>query len=219
VRDPHRAGDRHEARHEAAVEALGGTPEGIRRPPTSPLRRVVPRSVARRVEQFDAAADAAFDHLRGRPAADRLFYSASALGDFSLIWHLIGTARALTAERRVAEAVRLTAALGVETVLVNVLIKSLFRRSRPAWDQHRPHNLRRPLSSSFPSGHATSGFLSARLLSHDDPAWPLYYAIAVVVASSRVHVRIHHASDVVAGAAIGLALGEIARRVAPLPRG
>ena len=33
---------------------------------------------------------------------------------------------------------------------------------------------------------------------------PLWYGIAAAVAASRVHVRIHHGSDVVAGAAIGL---------------
>jgi undecaprenyl-diphosphatase len=47
---------------------------------------------------------------------------------------------------------------------------------------------------------------------------PLWYGIAAAVAASRVHVRIHHGSDVVAGAAIGLGLGAVARRVWPLPR-
>jgi undecaprenyl-diphosphatase len=54
------------------------------------------------------------------------------------------------------------------------------------------------------------------LLRDGDPWWPLYYAIAVVVASSRIHVKIHHASDVVAGSAIGAALGELARRLLPV---
>ena len=48
-----------------------------------------------------------------------------------------------------------------------------------------------------------------------DPLWPLYYALAVVVASSRVYVRIHHASDVVAGAALGVGLGALANQVWP----
>jgi membrane-associated phospholipid phosphatase len=42
---------------------------------------------------------------------------------------------------------------------------------------------------------------------------PLWFAIAAVVASSRVFVRIHHASDVVGGAFVGLGLGAIAKRV------
>ena len=55
------------------------------------------------------------------------------------------------------------------------------------------------------------------LLSDDDVLWPLYYTVAAVVAASRVHVRIHHASDVVAGAALGTAFGLVARRIYPLP--
>jgi membrane-associated phospholipid phosphatase len=37
-----------------------------------------------------------------------------------------------------------------------------------------------------------------------------------LVASSRVYTRMHHTSDIVAGAALGVALGTIARRVLPL---
>ena len=36
--------------------------------------------------------------------------------------------------------------------------------------------------------------------------------VAAVVATSRAYVRIHHASDVVGGAAVGLALGKLAVR-------
>jgi undecaprenyl-diphosphatase len=76
-----------------------------------------------------------------------------------------------------------------------------------------------PRTSSFPSGHATSAFCAAALLSDGDPTWaPLYYTLAVIVAWSRVHVKIHHASDVVAGIAIGVALGELSRHITPLPK-
>ncbi len=44
-----------------------------------------------------------------------------------------------------------------------------------------------------------------------------WWAVALVVASSRIHVRIHHASDIVAGAALGTVLGLIARRLWRLP--
>jgi len=37
------------------------------------------------------------------------------------------------------------------------------------------------------------------------------------VASSRVYVKIHHPSDVVAGAVLGVALAQVAKRVWPLP--
>jgi undecaprenyl-diphosphatase len=171
----------------------------------------------RRVAEFDARVDALFDPLRGHPIPDGLFYAASELGDFSLIWLILGAVRGLRSERDWHAAVRVGLGLGAESLLVNVGIKSLFRRTRPPWDVDRPMHIRRPRTSSFPSGHATSAFAAAGLLSEDDPLWPLYYGIAVVVATSRVYVRIHHASDVLAGIPIGVALGRLGRRLAPLP--
>ncbi|MHB8671896.1 MAG: phosphatase PAP2 family protein [Acidimicrobiales bacterium] len=167
--------------------------------------------------RFDLAADRALDSLRGHPAADRLFYLASELGDFGLIWLILGALRGLRGGRDWNAALRIAAGLGLESVLINVVVKSLFRRSRPPWEVDRPHPLRRPRTSSFPSGHATSAFSAAALLADGDDLGPLYYAVAVVVATSRVYVRIHHASDVVGGVAIGVILGQLGRRLVPLP--
>jgi undecaprenyl-diphosphatase len=172
-----------------------------------------------RVKEFDDRVDTAFDALRGNARADRLFYAASELGDFSLIWHLVGAARGLTSNRRADEAIRLSLVLGAESLLINGVVKSFFRRRRPEWlsETPRPHRLRRPRSSSFPSGHASAAFAAATLLAEDDPLWPLYYAAAAFVASSRTYVKIHHASDVVAGAAAGVLIGRTARKVWPKP--
>jgi len=70
-------------------------------------------------------------------------------------------------------------------------------------------------TSSFPSGHATSAFTAATLLA-GGPATPLWYGLAASVAASRVYTRMHHTSDIVAGAALGVALGTIAQRLVPL---
>lgn len=167
-----------------------------------------------RVAAFDARVDALVDRIRGHKLADRAFYMASELADFSLLWHLVGVARGLTGEKRANQAIRLSVVLAGESVLVNGVIKSFFRRTRPEWTSElaRPHHLRTPLSSSFPSGHASAAFTAAALLSDDDPLWPLYYAAAAFVASSRTYVKIHHASDVLAGVATGMVLGRVARR-------
>jgi membrane-associated phospholipid phosphatase len=205
---------------DAAVEALGGTPASLQREPASPVRFVLPKPLSRQVGRFDHAVDGLFErHLRGRPAPDKVFYAASALGDFSLLWHLVATARALRSEADERGSARLAAALAVESLAVNWGVKSLFRRARPEWEQHRPRTLRKPRTSSFPSGHASSGFLAASLLAHRSRAPLAWYGLAAVVASSRVHVRIHHASDVVGGALLGLAVGRLVRRVWPLREG
>ncbi|CAN5587790.1 hypothetical protein BH20ACT2_BH20ACT2_12260 [soil metagenome] len=184
-----------------------------------PTRAVLPRPLRRRVAAFDRRVDRGFDHLRGRPAADRLFYVASELGDFSLLWLLLGAERGVRSEAEADAAVRLVGCLAAESLLVNGLIKSVFARTRPPWEQTRPHGLRRPRSSSFPSGHASAGFVAAALLSdrRRRPAAACYYGLAVLVASSRIHVKIHHPSDVVVGVALGAAIGAAAKRAWPLP--
>ena len=58
---------------------------------------------------------------------------------------------------------------------------------------------------------------AAGVLAERDPLWPLYYGVGAVVAGSRVHVRIHHASDVVAGALLGIVLARAVRRAWPMP--
>ncbi len=169
------------------------------------------------VDRFDHRVDQEFDRIRGNPLADRIFYGASALGDHGLIWLLLGAARGLRSEHDWHAAVRLGLGVGTESAVVNLGIKSLFRRKRPAWESERPLHLRKPRTSSFPSGHATSAFTAAALLGDRDRLKPLYYVIAVLVAWSRVFVRIHHASDVVAGIVIGIGLGKLGKRLAPLP--
>ena len=164
------------------------------------------------IERFDDVVDELFDGLRGRPIVDRVMYSVTELADFSVLWHILGVAQGLTRADGFERALRTSAALGLESVLVNAGIKSLFRRVRPVPEFERPHYVRTPKTTSFPSGHASSAFVAAAVLSDGSRAKPLYYALATVVAASRIHVRIHHASDVVGGVVLGVGLGALAKR-------
>jgi undecaprenyl-diphosphatase len=189
-----------------------------RRGTTSPARQLLPTPWRRRVRAFDEAVDHGLDRFRGKPAADKAMYALSELADFSLMWHLAGGIRALRSGR-VEDAVRVSAILGVESLLVNGLVKSLFGRVRPRRETPHPFRLRQPLTSSFPSGHASAAFTAATLLGEGSRAAPVWYAAASLVAVSRVYVRIHHASDVVGGVVTGLVLGRLARRLWPRHQG
>jgi undecaprenyl-diphosphatase len=182
-----------------------------------------PRQLAEPIRRFDEAIERAFVPLRGRPLVDRTLYTASELGDHSLIWHVLATARGLRRDGDLAGTVRIVSIMGIESLVVNGFVKSLFRRQRPVHDGPRPHRLRTPLTSSFPSGHASAAAVFTVVAGEDDPAAPTYAALAAAIAASRVHVRIHHPSDVVGGAAIGVALGVALRWWWPadrlLPRG
>ena len=172
------------------------------------------------VDRFDDRVDTLFEKLRGRPWADRVFYTASQLGDYGLIWLLLAALAALggswRAERNL---LRLAAVLGLDSMFVNGLLKSLIKRSRPIVDDgERPLFLRRPITTAFPSGHASSAVVAAALLGElGGRRWRgLLRVLAATVALSRIHVRIHHASDVAGGAVAGLVLGRMARRLWPL---
>ncbi len=170
-----------------------------------------------RVQALDEAVDVWFDRVRG-PMLDPLFYGLSSAADHGLLWLSIGSLRA--AWRGTPEvALRLGVSMGVESALTNGPIKLCFRRVRPDAD-HQPHEplpygMHRPISSSFPSGHAASAFTAAMLL-RDSPLAPAFFVLAGLVATSRVYVKMHHASDVLVGAALGVAMGAVARRVLPL---
>jgi undecaprenyl-diphosphatase len=170
-----------------------------------------------RVHALDLRIDAWVERVRG-PRLDPVFYGLSSAADHGLLWLLVGAGRAA---RRgdPAVALRMGAALGAESLLTNGPIKAMFRRVRPD-DDHPPegplpYGMHRPLTSSFPSGHAASAFTAATLLA-GGPATPLWFALAAVVASSRVYTQMHHTSDIVAGASLGVALGVVARRLVPI---
>jgi undecaprenyl-diphosphatase len=174
-----------------------------------------------RVDRFDARADALIDRLRGNRVADRFFYTASALGDHGMLWFGVAALRYLTGvggtEAAHYAGIRAACAEVVQSIVVNLGIKSLFRRERPVSQAPRPHHLRIPRTTSFPSGHATASFCAAVLLSQGTPWGFVLFLLAMAVAFSRAYVRIHHASDVVGGTVVGLAIGVVIAYFFPLP--
>jgi undecaprenyl-diphosphatase len=85
-----------------------------------------------------------------------------------------------------------------------VLLQVVIGRDRP----HAIPLIPEPHSHSFPSGHAASSFACAFVLSALAPRFrrPLY-ALAVLMALSRLYVGVHYPLDVVAGSVWGLLLG------------
>jgi undecaprenyl-diphosphatase len=167
------------------------------------------------VERFDEGVEQRVDKLRS-PALDHLMYSLSSAADHSALWHGAGVVRAVvTRDRRFLG--RFSTAMGIESFVTNVVVKSVFGRLRPTRepDEPMPYGLRRPITSSFPSGHATAAFCAATLLARGSRAAPEWYVLASLVAATRVYVRLHHASDVIAGAAFGAVLGHVLRVLLP----
>jgi len=161
---------------------------------------------------FDTVGDRICEPLRNNRFSNTVFGVASTVGDFSIIWHVIGLIYAIGSMQRLQQAIALSLALGCESIIVNQGIKRLFRRERPTISGDARFDLRTPSTSSFPSGHASSATFAAIILVSFTgmPLAILWVVVAIIVAMSRVVVRIHHMSDIVGGVITGALLGAIA---------
>lgn len=166
------------------------------------------------IEGFDDAADRWLERFRGHPNLDRMMTLATDAGEFSAIWHVSSLVRGLARGRR-DQVIGLAIGIGCESLIVNQGLKRIFRRSRPTESGDQRFEIRTPLTSSFPSGHASAAtFAAVCLVGWDGRRWaPLWVPIAATIAVSRPYVRIHHASDIVGGVAAGATMGLIARRI------
>ncbi len=134
-------------------------------------------------------------------ALDRVFVGLSRIGSGGFVWILLAVALTL-ATRRLP--ILWTAPVVVLADTVALGIKSLVERPRP----HLDPLVRVPTDWSFPSGHATTSFAGATMLAQFAPRWwPALYLLAAAIAFSRVYVGVHYPVDVLAGAALGTAIG------------
>lgn len=142
------------------------------------------------------------------PRLDGLFRRLSTAANRSGLWLGIAAGLALLGgsrgRRAAADGVL---AIGMTSASVNLGIKPLARRRRPARvdsagfkDRYVPM----PVSSSFPSGHAASASAFATAVSRELPGVSVPIGLlASAVAYSRVHTGVHYPGDVVIGSVIG----------------
>ena len=163
-----------------------------------------------------AALDAADRHLfnrltrQERRVADLTLRRLSNSANRSLLWLSIAGVMAVLGNSRARRAaVRGVVSIAITSTLVNLPLKYLARRERPApRGDDRPLPISMPGSFSFPSGHSASAFAFATGVGIEDPPLlPALLPLATGVAYSRVHLRVHYPFDVLAGAAIGTVMG------------
>jgi membrane-associated phospholipid phosphatase len=98
-----------------------------------------------------------------------------------------------------------TAAIGRDLIRAQIVTQTLTAGIKMAATRTRPDGTQ----FSFPSGHSSVTFATATVLQRH-LGWKVgipAYGLASYVAASRVHTRRHFFSDVVVGAAIGIAAG------------
>lgn len=130
-------------------------------------------------------------------------------GEHAAVWAVIGAAAALADRRRRARWL-IAGATGPAAIGLNLAVKVAVGRERPLIVDH-PRLGRAPTELSFPSAHATSSFAAATALGRVDrrARIPLL-ALAVAISVGRPYLGMHYPSDVLVGAALGVAIGSLA---------
>jgi len=166
--------------------------------------------------------DTTFHRRKPRPSPG---VSAGLLGvsraaDHSMLWVGVAAILAVAGDRFGRRAaLRGLFAVGLASAVANGPAKWVVRRRRPAaapWVSRLP-GFPKTTGSSFPSGHAASAFAFAAGAGQELPivAGPLV-ALAAAVGYSRVHAGVHHPSDVLGGAVVGVGAAYATRRLWPV---
>jgi membrane-associated phospholipid phosphatase len=165
------------------------------------------------LDAIDATLFIQINHLPHPQLLDRLISSFSWFMTGGHAWILFIAASAFFDKHRAIRACRILPALYLATYTVEIPIKRYFRRRRPFISIVRAIVVgRKPGSYSFPSGHSAAAFAGATLLQASYPrARSVLFAIALLVAFSRVYLGAHYPGDVLSGSVAGAGLARAYR--------
>ncbi len=177
----------------------------------------LPELQRRWIEEATRVDRAVYDAVAGTPTPtlDRALSELSRAADYSRLSLAVAALLAVgggRAGRRAAGTGLVSVA--VTSAIMNVTIKPLVRRPRPAPDEVvSARQIPMPRSASFPSGHSASAFAFATGVGQVLPsaAFPIR-GLGALVAYSRVHTGVHFPGDVVAGALLGDVIAQVTAR-------
>ena len=146
------------------------------------------------------------------PVGDVWMVFISRLGNAGMIWILF-TCLLLMIPRTRRWGVALAAALCLDAIICNILLKPMVCRIRPC-DVNQTVQLliARPADYSFPSGHTAASFAAVAALYFAGARkwWKITLPLAILMAFSRMYLSVHYPTDVLGGLIIGLLCGWIA---------
>jgi membrane-associated phospholipid phosphatase len=206
------------ARQGAAREPPAGAAEAAAERLADRLAQLggpVRQQVAQGLRELGAVDQAVYSAVASTPtpSLDESLRRLSNAANNSRLWLAIAAGLAVAGGRTGRRAAaRGTLAIGVTSALINLDVKLLWSRQRPdraGAGVPEQRNVRMPASTSFPSGHAASGFAFASAIAREQPWLGLAVRfLAAAVAYSRVHTGVHYPGDVVAGSLIGASTGQ-----------
>ena len=139
------------------------------------------------------------------PIIDKLMVFITTLGDKGFIWIAIGIILLAQKKYRKVGFVLLIALL-INLIIGEGVLKNVIQRPR-VFTTYPNINIiiNPPESYSFPSGHTASSFAAATVLGYYFKRYRYaFYAIAALIAFSRLYLFVHYPSDIIAGILLGI---------------
>lgn len=149
------------------------------------------------------------------PILDRLMCFITSLGSAGRVWILLAIILLIFPKLR-KSGVIILAALVVDLILCNGILKNLVSRTRP-FDVNTSVSIliNKPRDFSFPSGHTAVSFaaVAALFFSGEKKLWKISLVAAVLIAFSRLYLYVHYPTDILGGIVVGILAGYIGYRV------
>lgn len=147
------------------------------------------------------------------PALNMVMKTASRSANLGIIWWLVCLPFLLIPGWR-ATGFNFIVAICFAHVMGEGLIKHLVKRVRPCHElEEDEHIISPPRFYSFPSGHTTASFTMVGVAVYRGlPAYivlPILF-LAMLIGFSRIYLRVHYLSDVIAGVALGMTCSAVA---------
>ncbi len=148
-------------------------------------------------------------HRWRAPRWFRIAMIAATRGGDGWLWYAFGMILLLEGGEHRFAAIGAAATSAVAGIFIFRALKHTSRRKRPCEiEQHCWASILPPDKYSFPSGHAITAFAVAVSVGLFYPyLQPCLILAALLIAASRIALGMHFLSDVLAGIALGVALG------------
>ena len=150
------------------------------------------------IPSLDAAVMAFIQTHFHNTVTDTVFPIITSLGEAGIGWIVLSLVLLCFKKTR-------RTAMTVTLLFGELTLKNIICRLRPCnVFTDFPMLIARPTSYSFPSGHTSSSFAAALILTlrHKKVGW-LAYIPAVLIAFSRIFLFVHYPTDVLAGILLG----------------